>query len=104
MAKNKYDSIKTPFYRYDLGYALSCVAENEILKIVVNHKFSVFNGFKKSMRSNKYWPLIKDFKDLEIEDSIFEKAAVNEWTIYVNDELFEKLIMDEENNWYVHNK
>lgn len=88
------------YYKFSLSYALRQVPGNDWLEIIVNHKFAVYKGFKKSLPGSNYIDLIRDFNDLEIEYYDKEQLSTSLWKIYVNDELFEKLILDRENEWY----
>lgn len=99
--KKRYNNKEqTPVYEYSLKYALNNVPEGDWIEIILNHKFAIYKGFKKTMRKHRYWKLIKDFNDLMIEYYDYKKAAIPEWKLYINDSLLEQLVLDAENEWY----
>lgn len=87
-------------YKFDLKYAMSLVKRDEYVEIIINRKFAIFKGFKKSIHATTYIDIINDIMDLEIDRYDVEDGALKKWKIYLNDILTENLVMDRENDWY----
>ena len=101
MVNNHYCKKHIPIYHYDLKFAISQIHEEDYFSIVLNKKFSIYAGFKKSVRlCCKFWDLIKDFDDIEIDSYEIQKGPINKWKIYITNELLEALVLDRENDWY----
>lgn len=87
-------------YGFSLAYTLRQIPRSNWVEIIVNHKFAVYKGFKKSLASCDFIDLIDDVKEQAIEYYEYEQAFCPIWKVYINDDLLEKLVLDRENEWY----
>jgi TusA-related sulfurtransferase len=83
-----------------LKEALKKITSGEYVEIILNHKFAVYKGWKKSLYAHLHYDLICDFDDTLVEYIMYEHLAIDQWKIYITSSLFEALILDRENKWY----
>ena len=89
-----------PVGKCELKFVLNKIAREDHFEIILNHKFSIYKGFKKSFPKATYKDLIVLNGDIQVEKYFVEYGYTNAYKIYISDIILEEEILKKENEWY----
>ena len=90
-----------PVGKMDIIYLLNNIAREDHFEIILNHKFSIYKGFKKSFtKKGTCRDLLILNGNIQVEKYNVEYGYTNSYKIYISDNKLEEAILEVENAWY----
>ena len=89
-----------PVGKMELKFLINKIAREDYFEIILNHKFAIYKGFKKSFIKAAYRDLIVLNGNVQVEKYKIEYGYTNSYKIYISNKELENAILEIENEWY----
>ena len=89
-----------PVGKMEIIYLLNNIGREDYFEIILNHKFAIYKGFKKSFIKAAYRDLIILNGNIQVEKYKVEYGYTYSYKIYISDNKLEEAILEVENAWY----
>lgn len=89
-----------PVGKMELKHLINKIAREDYFEIILNHKFAIYKGFKKSFIKAAYRDIIILNGNVQVEKYNVEYGYTNSYKIYISDNELEEIILEFENKWY----